>query len=63
MSSQTLYAMNLKKEFVDWIEGDEDVTELLMDKLHIFMEEKATILNEDAKFDIGLQILSNLGVR
>ena len=63
MSAQTLYAMNLKEEFIEWLEGDEDVAELLMDKIGDFMEQKATILNEDSKYDIGLQILANVGVR
>lgn len=63
MSAKTVLAMALKDEFVEFVEGDEDLQSILMDKLSVFMDEKAPFVDEDTRFDIALQILSNLTIR
>ena len=53
----------LRQGFAEWLEGDDDVSQLLMDKLGEYMELNAKFLDEDSKYDIGLEVLSDIGVR
>ena len=62
-NTRTTLAEGLSADFAEWIEGDEDVLELLQDKLMTFMEQKAAYLSEDGRYDLGMEVLSNLAIR
>ena len=63
MNARKELVADLRDEFVEWLEGDDDVSELLMDKIGAFLEDKATYLSEDGRFDIGMEMLSDLAIR
>ena len=60
---RTILAEGLRDGFVEFLEGDEDVMNLLMDKLAPYLDDKIPFVDEDVRFDIGLQILSTLSIR
>ena len=62
-STRRTLAENLAHDFAEWIEGDEDVLELLQDKLMSFFEQKAQYLSDDGRYEIGMEVLSNLAIR
>lgn len=53
----------LRTGFAEWLEGDDDVSQLLMDKLGEYMELNAKFLDEDASYDVALEVLSDIGIR
>ena len=53
----------LRTGFSEWLEGDDDVSQLLMDKLGEYMELNAKFLDEDASYDVALEVLSDIGIR
>ena len=60
---RSVLTYSLRQGFAEWLEGDSDVSELLMDKLAEYMELNAAFLDEDARYDIGLEVISDIGIR
>ena len=60
---RSVLTYSIRQGFAEWLEGDSDVSELLMDKLAEYMELNANFLDEDASYDIGLEVLSSLSIR
>tara|TARA_B100001063_G_scaffold236758_1_gene256900 strand:+ start:836 stop:1033 length:198 start_codon:yes stop_codon:yes gene_type:complete len=59
----TILADGLRDGFVEFLEGDDDILEILMDKLAPFLDEKIPFVDEETRYDIGLQIVSHLSIR
>ena len=60
---RSVLTYSLRQGFAEWLEGDSDVSELLMDKLAEYMELNASFIEEEAAYDIGLEVLSDLSIR
>ena len=60
---RTILASGLREDFVEFLEGDDDVASLLMDKLSVFCDEKLQGCDEEMRYDVALQILSSVGIR
>ena len=59
----TILADGLRDGFVEFLEGDDDILSILMDKLAPYLDEKIPFVNEETRYDIGLQIVSSLSIR
>ena len=62
-SPKSILAEGLREDFVEFIEGDEDIQSILMDKLSVFMDKKCDFVDEDSRYDIALEILMGLSIR
>ena len=60
---RTVLVYALKQEFIEWMDCDGDLQEMLMDKISEFMSTKVDYLTEDAQYDYGLELLNNLSLR
>ena len=59
----TLLADGLKDSFVEYLEGDSDILDLLLDKLAPWLDEKLPWVDEETRYDIGLQIINQVTIR
>ena len=59
----TLLADGLRDNFVEYLEGDSDILDLLLDKLAPWLDEKLPFVDEETRYDIGLQIINQVAIR
>ena len=60
---RTILAEGLRADFIEFVEGDDDICSVLMDKLSVFCDEKLQGCDEELRYDVALQILSSVGIR
>ena len=60
---RTVLADGLRSDFIEFIEGDEDIMTVVMDKLAVFCDDKLDGCDEEFRYDVALQILSSVAIR